>query len=263
MARGRLISKSLGSSRRYYRALLAGGKLGEFCQVLFPLIVANTDDFGRLEGDAFTVKNVVLPTSPRPERDFDQALDVLAEVGLVDRYTVNGDIYLQVNKFDQHQVNLHKRTESRFPESPEISGNFRSKRTEQKGTKENRTEGEQNQRIAVREHAADTLFDQFWAAYPKKRAKEAAQRAWNKRHPNDQVVAVMLRALERQKQSPDWQKESGRYIPHPETWLNGARWTDEPDVTAPAPVSDRTRQNIANMPAALQAIQERHRGPTS
>src|SRR3990167_9161331 len=118
MARGRLISKSLGSSRRFHSLLSHGGKLGEFCQVLFPLIIANTDDFGRMPGDAFTVKNVVMPSSRRTEKDFDGALDVIAAVGLVDRYVVEGAIYLQVNQFDEHQPNLHKRTQSRFPEFP-------------------------------------------------------------------------------------------------------------------------------------------------
>src|SRR3990167_7113145 len=108
MARGRLISKSLGSSRKFHALLGAGGKLGEFCQVLYPLLVANTDDFGRMPGDAFTVKHVVLPSSRRSEAEFETALDVLADVLLIDRYVVEDAIYLQVIKFDAHQVNLHK-----------------------------------------------------------------------------------------------------------------------------------------------------------
>jgi hypothetical protein len=52
---------------------------------------------------------------------------------------------VQVVQFENHQVNLHKRTQSRLPEYPGISGNFRSnltefKRTEFKGTELNRTE---------------------------------------------------------------------------------------------------------------------------
>jgi hypothetical protein len=237
MARGRLISKSLGSSRRFHALLGAGGKLGEFCQVLFPLLVANTDDFGRMPADAFTVKNVVLPSSPRPERDFDKALDVIADVGLIARYDVDGSIYLQVHQFDLHQPNLHKRTASRFPDGPGTSGNFRRNLTEFNLTESKRT---QNPEPCPRARTADSLFASFWKAFPKKKAKEDAQRAWDKRRPNDELLAVMLRALERQKQSPDWQKESGRYIPLPATWLNGARWTDEVEVDpgeiAPAPL---------------------------
>jgi len=229
MARGRLISKSLGSSRRFHAALQVGGKIGEFCQVLFPLIVANTDDFGRLPGDAFTIKSVVLPSSRRPESDFEKALDVLADVDLLQRYQVNDRIYLQVNEFDTHQPNLQKRTKSRFPEYPGISGKYRTNLIERNLTEFKRTESNPEPCLPARE----SLFAQFWDAYPKKKAKEDAQRAWTKRNPNFELLAVMLLALERQKHSPDWQKESGRYIPLPASWLNHARWTDELEINLP------------------------------
>lgn len=228
MARGRLISRSLGSSRRYHDLLRVGGRLGEFCQVLFPLIVANTDDWGRMAGDAFTVKNVVLPTSRRPETDFERALEVIAEVELINRYTVDGRIYLQVKQFDEHQTGLHKRTVSRIPEVPESSGkvptNIREQnRTELKGREENTD----TPRLERRGRVSDEFFDRFWAAYPKKKAKADALKAWNARRPDASLLAVMLAALERQCASPDWRKERGRYIPFPASWLRQARWTDE------------------------------------
>lgn len=134
MARGRMISKSLGSSRRFHSLIAAGGKLGEFCQVLFPLLVANTDDYGRMAGDAFTVKNVVLPSSRRTEREFDRALDVLADVDLIDRYAVDGAVYLQIVRFDEHQINLHKRNSSKIPDNPDPRRKFRSQAPEAPGT---------------------------------------------------------------------------------------------------------------------------------
>ena len=42
----------------------------------------------------------------------------------------------------------------------------------------------------------------------------------------------MLAALEQQRQSHDWQKEGGRYIPYPATWLNQGRWEDEVGIDA-------------------------------
>jgi hypothetical protein len=222
LARGRLISKSLGSSRKFHELLRLGRKLGEFCQVLFPLIIANTDDFGRMSGDAFTVKNAVLPTSQRPEADFERALQVMQEAGLITRYALDGGIYLQVNKFDEHQINLTRRTKSKFPEVPaddmKLPLNLTElKRTELKGTDTNG---------AARE--ADRLFDLFWAAYPKKKAKEDARRAWDKRRPDAALLQVILRSLQQQCQSSEWLNESGRYIPFPATWLNRGQWTDEP-----------------------------------
>lgn len=70
------------------------------------------------------------------------------------------------------------------------------------------------------------LFAQFYEAYPKKKARPAAEKAWQKINPDEQLLAAMLSALERQKSSDDWQKASGQYIPYPASWLNGRRWED-------------------------------------
>jgi hypothetical protein len=223
MARGRLISRSLGSSRKYHDLLGVGGKLGEFCQVLYPLIVTNTDDFGRMSGDAFTIKNVVLPTSARKEADFEKALQALHQVGLIIRYAVNGDIYLQVSQFDAHQPNLQRRTVSKFPEFQGDSGNPLNvplNLTELKRTESNGTEPRAVARLA------DTLFDAFWSVYPKKKARDAAKRAWNKRRPDQALLDTIIAAVRAQACSDDWIREGGRFIPYPATWLNQARWTD-------------------------------------
>lgn len=143
MARGRLISKTLGtSSKRFVRLAAELGKLGEFAQALYPLIVASTDDFGRCDGDAFTVKNSIWPTSPRCEADFERALIGMATAELIDRYEVDGRIYLQVRNFDEHQPGLHKRRSSKFPEVPGNAGKFPEIPSEGKGRELKGSEGE-------------------------------------------------------------------------------------------------------------------------
>lgn len=72
-------------------------------------------------------------------------------------------------------------------------------------------------------------FEVFWKAYPRKVGKGQAQRSWNKCEASLEAV---LRAIATQKQSAQWLKDGGQYIPHPATWLNGCRWLDE--FTAPA-----------------------------
>lgn len=73
------------------------------------------------------------------------------------------------------------------------------------------------------------FFDAFWAAYPKKRAKGQAEKAFRKIHPDEQLLAKMVASIERAKTLDDWRKQGGRYIPHPATWLEGRRWEDEFD----------------------------------
>lgn len=72
------------------------------------------------------------------------------------------------------------------------------------------------------------LFEEFWAAYPRKVGKDAALKAFEKRMPDRALLDRMLAAIAAQRASPDWQKEGGQFIPHPTTWLNQGRWEDQP-----------------------------------
>ena len=69
-------------------------------------------------------------------------------------------------------------------------------------------------------------FETFWKAYPKKRSRGQAEKAW-KIQTKGVTLDHILTALEEQKDWPDWRKEGGKYIPYPATWLNGKRWEDE------------------------------------
>ena len=135
-------SKSLSTSKKY--AALYQEPLGEFCQALYPLLVAHADDFGRMEGDVFTVHHSVIPASKRPENEISAALELLDRVQLIAWYDVDGSRYLQVIDFERHQVGLHKRTSSRFPRFPGKSRKLpavpsQGKGTELKGTEEKGT----------------------------------------------------------------------------------------------------------------------------
>lgn len=149
MARGRMISKSLSTSEKFASLTDAAGPLAEFCQTLYPLMVAHADDFGRLQGDTFTIKHQCFPSSPRSVDEFSTALAHLHASGMIVRYEVAGKRFIQIANFDPHQLGLHKRTKSAFPEIPGDSGKIPEipaqenltelKGTEQKGTKEERT----------------------------------------------------------------------------------------------------------------------------
>ena len=71
------------------------------------------------------------------------------------------------------------------------------------------------------------------AAAGYQRRKAAAERAWAKIRPGEELQAEILAALEQAKQSQDWQKEGGQYIPYPATWLNARGWEDELESAAP------------------------------
>ena len=73
----------------------------------------------------------------------------------------------------------------------------------------------------------NNLFDRFWAVYPKKIAKQDAQRKFEKLNPDESLLEVMIRAVEKQKQTEQWTKDGGQYIPYPATWIHQKRWEDE------------------------------------
>ncbi len=79
--------------------------------------------------------------------------------------------------------------------------------------------------------AVDVLFDAFWKAYPRKVAKATALKAYTKLKPDEHLQALILKALEEQKQSPQWTKDNHQFVPHAATWLNQRRWEDSEDIS--------------------------------
>lgn len=69
-------------------------------------------------------------------------------------------------------------------------------------------------------------FDEFWTAYPKKKGKGFAEKAW-KKNGCAKLLPQILCAVRAAKISQDWTKEAGQYVPHPGKWLNERRWEDE------------------------------------
>lgn len=75
--------------------------------------------------------------------------------------------------------------------------------------------------------AIEKRFAEFWSAYPKKVGKTVALKAWERICPNAELHKVILEAIAQQKCGAQWQRENGRFIPNPATWLNQGRWVDE------------------------------------
>lgn len=78
-------------------------------------------------------------------------------------------------------------------------------------------------------------FEAFWLAYPRKVGKLKAREAWDRARRNGAWTGddAVLAAVARQRQGDEWQREGGRFIPHPATWLNQGRWADEEFTSKP------------------------------
>ena len=70
-------------------------------------------------------------------------------------------------------------------------------------------------------------FDRFYAVYPRKQARADARKAFKKIKPSEELLQVMIAAVEEQKTWDGWTKDGGQFIPLPATWLNRGQWEDE------------------------------------
>ncbi len=68
-------------------------------------------------------------------------------------------------------------------------------------------------------------FEKFWEQYPNKKAKPKAWNAFTNLKAEE--VKKILEVLPQHNSQEQWQKEGGKFIPYPATWLNGRRWEDE------------------------------------
>ena len=123
-------------------------------------------------------------------------------------------------------------------------------RTQPNPTKPDRTEPTTSAKPTA---ADDERFVEFWKAYPNKVSKQAAAKAFAKVNWKKVEFTHVMAALENHKQSVQWTKDDGQFVPHAATWLNKERWEDElrPAVSEPG-----QEQSVASR-LAEQARRER------
>jgi hypothetical protein len=83
-------------------------------------------------------------------------------------------------------------------------------------------------------------FDRFWKAYPKRVAKEAARKAYDKALERGATDAALLAGAQRY--AAERNGQDAKFTKHPATWLNGGCWEDE---LPGAPVIDQDGNVVA------------------
>lgn len=74
------------------------------------------------------------------------------------------------------------------------------------------------------------LFACFWKVYPKKANKKDAFKAFKGIKDVEKLLPDIIADVEEKKQTKDWQKQDGQYIPYPASYLRGERWNDVNEV---------------------------------
>ncbi len=77
-------------------------------------------------------------------------------------------------------------------------------------------------RVQSKKDIAQTAFERFWKAYPRRVGKKVAEKALAKAL-RETSIETITEALARQ--ASLW--TDPKFIPHPATWLNAGRWADD------------------------------------
>lgn len=93
---------------------------------------------------------------------------------------------------------------------------------------------------------ADQGFEEFWSVYPRRTAKAAAKKSWEravvKIKADPQTIIAGARRYAEQRRGKDQE-----FIAHPSTWLNQQRWLDEDSPGEPPPIEplgSRDREDV-------------------
>lgn len=97
MARKRYITTDISLSGKVEKL---ARNAGEYAVILWTWMIPHLDDWGRMEGEADKVFFAVTPRFAllgKTPDDAEKALQAMTELGLIQRYEVNGQLFIQVN----------------------------------------------------------------------------------------------------------------------------------------------------------------------
>lgn len=200
------------------------------------------DDYRQIAADLFALED-----DQKEVRDYvREGLATLSRGLLIARYMIDNKRYLYITGWAKHQ-RIDRPGKPRFPQPPEdwqpptcddtpvaepaATPSRDTRDTPATGTGEqgNRGTAEKLSRTAgaarTPNPANDAAFDAFWAAYPRRKDKQEARKAFDavlrrKVDPARLIAAAKAYAAT----EPD-----ERYVKYPATWLRAGSYDNEPD----------------------------------
>jgi hypothetical protein len=235
----------------------------------FYRLIVKCDDYGLYYGDERILLGACFPLRVS-EIKCDQVRSWLSEletVGLIIRYQVDDRVYISFTSWADHQNIRAKRR--KYPEPtpentmPPLAGDGNCDqlmaiapvtRISLLGSRYSDL-GSRSSSSSAGADGYSPEFLAFWKLYPRKTAKGLAWKAWKAIKAPRPSLEELEAAIERYKATDQWQTESGRFIPHPATWLNQRRWEDEPQTKIGGPrMSEKERKTMG----VLEDYMRRH-----
>lgn len=271
----RFIKESCRSSRNLDR-------LSDFEERLFWRLLTTADDYGRFMADPELVRAACFPYRSISLEKVTDALNGLQSHHLITLYTVGDRQYGEFVTFQKHQG--RPRSKSRYPEKRNMSelneldtslqadartcmqvqtvlasGASPPNTNTNLNSSLNSLNSSDLRAISVPERIADegSDFENFWMAYPKKVGKKDARRAWMKARDKPPLLDILI-ALKGHKESAQWQRDQGQYIPNPATWLNQGRWDDKLAQQPKSLMQEFLERGTHGSGAILQGMDDAH-----
>lgn len=204
-------------------------------RLLYIGIWCEADREGRMEWKPRSLKRRYLPDD---DVDVEALCAELVAAKLVKPY---GDGLAYIPTFNKHQHINPREAASTLPDpestrQPRVPHASATRQPRDSDTQVGR-EGKEGKgtRDATRDDDPPGFAD-FWTAWPssdRKQARGECAKAWKKAGA-ERCAAEILAHVERLKESKDWQKNAGEFVPAPLVYLNKRRWEGAESADAPS-----------------------------
>lgn len=215
MARKRMIDPKIWDSKDFSR-------LSTPAKLIFIGLFSQADDDGRGNAEATYVKSKLFPYDEQVRvTDIEKSLNEIAAYMSITFYRHGTDEFYSLDNWsDWQKVDRPQCSKIQpFDDTCEQIRRIIDESSANVPAKPCPNRIEQNRKEYI------VRFDRFWSAYPRKDKKQDSLKIFVRLKPDDILLQKMLAAIERQKQTEQWQDR--KYIPMPSTWLNGKRWEDD------------------------------------
>ena len=257
-------------------------RLSPFEENMFYRLMVNCDDYGRMDAREKILEARLFPLKRLEPGRIAEGLRALAAADLILLYEAEGRPYLQIRTWEKHQQIRARKSrypapegdcarddihcdqmisdDSKCPRNP-IQSESNPNPNPKPNPKANRNGGDGEPSPGSR----DARFEEFWKAYPRKADRTEAQKAFENLRPDEKLMETLLAAIGRQKQTEQWRKQDGQFIPNPATWLRHRRWEDDvgPASRAAKGNGDYAQRDYAEPEESLEDMMKRLGGSRS
>ena len=204
-------------------------------EVFFYRLLVNCDDFGTFYGDPEVLAGKLYPRRRCTAEKVKRWRDRLADVGLIRIYEVDGEEYIEVQKWLDHQQKRSQTRKYPYPEGLEdsasecnrvIADDSNGLQMSPKTRTRTRTRTRTYSRTAQSASDVVSLFEAFWAEYPRKVDKADAVKAFSKLVEDGEDPAKVVEAAGRYARHCEDEGVQQKYTKHAATFLREDRWKE-------------------------------------